>query len=139
MATIIKQKVRLPKHIKNQDLAFREYQFKGGVLELQGTPEEVALHVNYLKVNLSVTVDGEVETQAPADPAEGNADADADANTRLAAALKQLDPKNDDHWTQAGKPAIAAVEKLYGDAGITRADVDAAIPGFDRESAKQGD
>lgn len=54
----------------------------------------------------------------------------------LAESIGQLDPENDDHWTQAGKPAIPAVENLFGKK-IKRDDVEAAAPGFDRAIAQQ--
>lgn len=57
-------------------------------------------------------------------------------NQRLAEALAKLDPENDDHWTKLGKPAMSAVEQLYGSADITRGDVEAAIKDFDRNTAR---
>lgn len=57
-------------------------------------------------------------------------------NTRLQRAVMSLDAGDDTHWTRDGKPAMTVVEKLYGSAGITRADVDAAVPGWTREKAK---
>lgn len=57
-------------------------------------------------------------------------------NTRLQRAVMSLDAGDDTHWTRDGKPAMTAVEKLYGSAGITRADVEAAVPGWTREKAK---
>lgn len=57
-------------------------------------------------------------------------------NTRLLRAIESLDPGNDNHWTQDGKPAMAMVERLYGAADITRADVSAAAPGYNREVAQ---
>ena len=57
---------------------------------------------------------------------------------RLEAALRKLDPNNDEHWTKSGKPAVAAVEQFYGSADITRTDIEAAIPDFDRAAALAG-
>lgn len=57
-------------------------------------------------------------------------------NEKLRKAVLGLDPADDSHWTKEGKPAMTAVEKLYGSSGLTRADVDAAAPGFTREKAK---
>lgn len=57
-------------------------------------------------------------------------------NTKLQKAVLGLDPADDTHWTKDGKPAMTAVEKLYGSAGITRADVEAVAPGHTREKAK---
>jgi hypothetical protein len=60
----------------------------------------------------------------------------SEVNTKLQKAVQALDPADDNHWTRDGKPAMSAVEKLYGSAGITRADVEAAAPGWTREKAK---
>ena len=57
------------------------------------------------------------------------------ANPVLAKAVMKLDPEDDDHWTKAGLPALVAVEDALGKAGATRKDVDAAIPGWNREKA----
>jgi hypothetical protein len=57
-------------------------------------------------------------------------------NTKLQKAVQSLDPADDTHWTKDGKPAMTAVEKLYGSAGITRADVEAVAPGYTRDKAK---
>jgi hypothetical protein len=50
-------------------------------------------------------------------------------------ALKQLDPKNNDHWTADGLPRIDAVRSLTGDQTIGREAVEKASPGFNREAA----
>ncbi len=57
-------------------------------------------------------------------------------NVKLQRAVLGLDPKDDAHWTKDGKPAITAVEKLYGSTGIVRADIEAAAPGYTRDKAK---
>lgn len=57
-------------------------------------------------------------------------------NVKLQKAVMSLDPADDNHWTKDGKPAMTAVEKLYGSAAITRADVEAVAPGWTREKAK---
>lgn len=53
----------------------------------------------------------------------------------LATAIRALDPNNDDHWTRDGQPAVRAVEANRG-AETTRAEIDAAAPGFNREAAR---
>lgn len=53
-------------------------------------------------------------------------------NAKLLKAVHSLDPKDDSHWTKDGKPAMTAVEKLYGAADVTRADVEAVAPGYTR-------
>ncbi len=55
----------------------------------------------------------------------------------LATAVKSLNPEKDENWTGAGLPRMDAVEAVYGSAGITRADVEAAAPGWNREAARK--
>lgn len=57
-------------------------------------------------------------------------------NEKLRKAVMALDPAQDAHWTREGKPAMTAVGQLYGSTGITRAEVEAAAPGFTREQAQ---
>lgn len=47
---------------------------------------------------------------------------------RLVDALEKLDDANDDHWTQAGLPAIEALTKMSGIQTLTRAMIAAASP-----------
>jgi len=71
-------------------------------------------------------------SKAVADPPS---DLDASGQPKLLAdVLLELDPEEDEHWTQAGLPAMDAVEARLGQ-NCTRADVSAAIPGFDRDKA----
>ena len=58
--------------------------------------------------------------------------AQLDVDSKLVTAIEKLDPKNEDHWTQQGKPAIEAVSKFYGSSNLTRADIEAAKPDFRR-------
>ena len=51
----------------------------------------------------------------------------------IAAAVLELNPDRDEHWTADGKPAMDAVETLIGDASITREDVEEASPEASRE------
>lgn len=59
-----------------------------------------------------------------------------EVNEKLRRAVLQLDPSNDEHWTQAGKPSISAITQLYGAGDVTRADIEAAAPGLLRDSAR---
>lgn len=72
----------------------------------------------------------------PAGVTEGAKEPAPELNTKLQKAVLGLDVEDDSHWTKDGKPAMTAVEKLYGSAGITRADVEAVAPGYDRDKAK---
>lgn len=57
-------------------------------------------------------------------------------NEKLMNAVLAIDPEIDDNWTEDGLPTMAAVEKAYGAGDVTRADVDAVLPGFTRDNAK---
>lgn len=63
----------------------------------------------------------------------------SEVNEVIKEAVLKLDPQVDDHWVKAGaaagKPKLAAVEEAYGKAGLTRNDVEAALPGWDRDKA----
>lgn len=81
--------------------------------------------------------DGGGHDDAPGGDAEPGPAAEGDGHEGpVAAALKRLDPENDEHWTADGKPKMSALEALMGRADITRAQVDAAVPGFNREKAR---
>lgn len=58
----------------------------------------------------------------------------------LARAIEALDPENPKHWVQnganAGKPRVDVVAQASGIEGLTRADVEAARPGWNRDVAK---
>lgn len=61
-------------------------------------------------------------------------------NEDVKAAVLKLDPANDDHWVRtgakAGQPKLSAVEDAFGRAGLTRNDIEAAMPGWNREKAQ---
>lgn len=61
---------------------------------------------------------------------EGDGHEDARVH-RIKEALTGLDVTNDEHWTNDGKPAVQAVSIIL-DEQVSRADVDAAAPGFTR-------
>lgn len=56
---------------------------------------------------------------------------------KIAAALRQLDPTNDNHWTGDGLPRLETVRLLLGDSSLSRETVTHAAPGFTRHSATQ--
>ena len=74
------------------------------------------------------------ERPEPGEPA-------SEGSVSVRAAMLKLDPENDAHWVKAGPraglPKLAAVEEAYGKAGLTAADLEAAIPGWNREKATQ--
>lgn len=76
--------------------------------------------------------EGDASPTVPHDAATSFTDA---KTAKLKAVLKSLDPSNDEHWTEAGLPAILAIEAAYGGTGITRKDVAAVLPNWNRQSA----
>lgn len=56
-------------------------------------------------------------------------------NAKLLRAIARLDPLNDEHWTQEGKPSVASVEKLYGSGDVTRKDIEAVASDLRRSNA----
>ena len=62
-------------------------------------------------------------------------------NVEVAAAVRKLDPDVDAHWVltgaHKGKPKLQAVEDAYGKAGLTRQDIEAASPGYNRGAASE--
>lgn len=52
--------------------------------------------------------------------------------TKIRAALAQLDPAENQHWTDDGLPREGIVRKLAGDNTISRRDISEAHPGFQR-------
>lgn len=54
-------------------------------------------------------------------------------NSKLKNVILSLDHSNDDHWTPTGKPALAAIEQALGASGITRKQIEHAVPGFKRQ------
>ena len=65
----------------------------------------------------------------------GAGDATRDGSRAIVEALTKLDPADDTAWTAEGKPKMAALEALLGRTDITRAQVEAAAPGFTRPTA----
>ncbi len=74
----------------------------------------------------------EGESRGPGEP-EGEVD------SSLVRAIRALDPLVDDHWVlrgrHAGKPKLGSVEEAFGKSGLTRADVENALPHYTREVA----
>lgn len=50
-------------------------------------------------------------------------------------AILSLEADNNDHWTQSGLPSVEAVSGILGEQ-VTRKDIGSAIPGFDRDKAR---
>ena len=50
-------------------------------------------------------------------------------------AIMSLDPNDDSDWTGVGLPRMAALEQKLGSTGVKRSDVEAVVPGWNREAA----
>jgi len=81
--------------------------------------------------------DAGVPERAPEQGGAGEAQPVTPTDTALLKAIHGLDPENDDHWTEDGLPLMTAVETSYGSAGITRKDVEAAAPEWNRDKARE--
>ena len=146
-------------------LGSQPYAFEKGRLTVTAPAEEVALHARFLERNWQAYPEGhpalkdvpegqpvssDVQPNVGGTEAGGVPDGDGqqavltdpvkeptvELNTKLQKSVLALDPADETHWTKDGKPAMTAVEKLYGSAGITRADVEAVAPGHTRDKAK---
>ena len=84
------------------------------IAALFGDPNVIADTVHDAVAALLASVNGDPQSRADA----------ADKVVTIKDAVAMLDDGEPDHWTQAGKPAIAAVEKIIGRA-VTRDEVDA--------------
>lgn len=100
------------------------------IANLFGTPDVDELNVKaavqrLIEDSRDVVVDvGAGNELTPSTGGRKPNETDADVGVDLAAAVALLDDTNDDHWTQAGKPDIAALKSLTG-GDVTRAQVDA--------------
>lgn len=65
---------------------------------------------------------------APPATSEHGADGYGHPDIRLRQAVERLDPKDPEHWTEAGKPRLDAVAKFFGAATVTRKDIDRVAP-----------
>lgn len=51
--------------------------------------------------------------------------------------LNALDPMNDEHWGEDGKPSIEVMAAATGIPALNRAMIDAVMPDFNREVAAE--
>lgn len=58
-------------------------------------------------------------------------------NYALEKAVRDLDPENDKHWTQAGLPAISAIVEAIGSGEVTRADIKEVAPDWTRDMSRE--
>lgn len=80
--------------------------------------------------------DGSADAEPEPGQAEPGRPDQGDGQSPLAKALTQLNPTDDEHWTADGKPKMSAIEAIMGRSDVTRAQVEAAAPGFNREAAR---
>lgn len=82
-------------------------------------------------------LDSGIPEQHSGGSAEEQPDPEDSVNPQLARVVYNLDPDNDSHWTQTGKPALNAITEGYGAGDVTRSDVNRSAPGWNREKARQ--
>lgn len=122
--------------------------FEKGEMGFVGQPEKVGDMARYLRhwqaypenddrVREFFGKKDATPVEPPAPPAQEPAPEATKPNERLRDAILQLAADNDEHWTGTGKPRMDAVEKIYGSSDITRQQVEAAAPGFDRDAARK--
>jgi hypothetical protein len=58
-------------------------------------------------------------------------------SNKILDAVRQLDTKNDNHWTADGLPRIETVKMLAGDSSLTRESLEKSAPGFNRTNASE--
>ncbi len=78
------------------------------------------------------------EDAAEAAKREADREAAAKAPDAIKAALEKLNPTDDEDWTGGGKPAMDKLKELTGSKTLTRADVDAVDPEFQRPKPNDG-
>lgn len=105
-------------------------------LQPGGTDDDAGGAADQAPVPTGSGEDGAGDGDAPTGGEEHGSADQGDGQGPLVAALKQLDPNDDEHWTADGKPKMTAVEALMGRSDITRAQVNEALPGFNREAAR---
>ena len=88
--------------------------------------------------------DGHEHAGIPKFPEDANRRAEepsSEVNVDVANAVRKLDPDVDSHWVMTGAhkghPRLQAVEDAYGKAGLTRQDIEAAMPGYNRGAASE--
>ena len=86
--------------------------------------------------------DGHQHTRIPQFPEDKDfrsVEPSSEINSSVEAAIRKLDPEVDSQWVltgaHKGKPKLQAVEEAYGKAGLTRQDLESAMPGYTRENA----
>ncbi len=88
--------------------------------------------------------DGHEHAGVPKFPEDANYRAEeppSEVNEAVAAAIRKLDPDVDGHWVmngaRKGKPKLHAVEDAYGKNNLTIQDLEAAMPGYNRDAASE--
>ena len=91
---------------------------------LQGENVELRVEIEALKAQIP----------DPVDP--GGASAEIQRLEAIGTALGLLDQADDKHWTDENLPRVEAVCAIMEDDTVTRAEIDAALPGFTRAESQ---
>ncbi len=68
-------------------------------------------------------------------PVSGGSDKPSFKDAKVISTVSGFDPDDVSKWTAGGKVSVSAVEEILG-MGITRSDIDSAMPNYNRESAR---
>jgi hypothetical protein len=114
-----------------------------------GNPNGVQGHVDGqtgpIQAQGDVQRDGHDSGQAPAGReglgAGGSGQSDSglhpDKVKAIRKAIRDLDPKVDEHWSDEGLPSIEVVSAVTNDKNVTRRMIEVVEPKFNREAAKE--
>lgn len=86
-------------------------------VKVKGGDDFIVINESDYDPKVHKLAEGEI---APPEPDDGDASAG-----EIVAAIADLDPDNDDHWTQGGLPDVGTVARAI-DKKVTRAAIDAA-------------
>ena len=138
--SIVTRKFRLTPPLDGQTINLGNYPFKDGEISITAPEDEIKLHAQFLERNWQVEAvadDPAAAVKPKANAIEPDkASGDKVALDKIKAALTSLDPKNDEHWTQDGKPAVAVVAQLAGVPNLKRADLEKNFTEVERNVEK---
>jgi predicted nuclease with TOPRIM domain len=112
---------------KGWEVPTRTKETRGPVENVNAANNKLVKENNILRKNLE---DSRAEVAALT--TENNLLKGTDMATKIRAALEQLNPKDNSAWTEVGLPKVEAVCVLVENNEVTRADIEAALPGFER-------
>lgn len=114
---------------KGWEVPTRAKKTEGSVERVTAANNQLVKENNDLREKNAELMEANADLVAELDVQKG-----VDMPTRIKAALEALDPKDNSAWTEQGLPKVEAVCQLVEDNEVTRADIEAALPGFVRQA-----